>query len=209
MASLVIHIAIASEINKEIKHDYDKLLLGSVAPDISKELEQSKFYSHFLDGSDDNIPNIDKFLTKYQNNLNDDFVLGYFIHLYTDYLWFKYFIPEIYQKDVIKKIDGTSIKCVGRMVDTYIYNDYTNLNSELLDYYKINLDVFYKELPQIENIIEEIPIDKIKVTIDKALMIITKSREHKNYIFDTENIKTFITTSTELIIAKLKELNKI
>ena len=95
------------------------------------------------------------------------------------------------------------------MVDTYIYNDYTNLNSELLDYYKINLDVFYKELPQIENIIEEIPIDKIKVTIDKALMIITKSREHKNYIFDTENIKTFITTSTELIIAKLKELNKI
>ena len=209
MASLVIHIAIASEINKEIKHDYDKLLLGSVAPDISKELEQSKFYSHFLDGSDENIPNIDKFLTKYQNNLNDDFVLGYFIHLYTDYLWFKYFIPEIYQKDVIKKIDGTSIKCVGRMVDTYIYNDYTNLNSELLDYYKINLDVFYKELPQIENIIEEIPIDKIKVTIDKALMIITKSREHKNYIFDTENIKTFITTSTELIIAKLKELNKI
>lgn len=27
--------------------------------------------------------------------MNFDFVLGYYIHLYTDYLWFKYFMTEI------------------------------------------------------------------------------------------------------------------
>ena len=37
-------------------------------------------------------------INKYKNHLNDDFVMGYFIHLYTDYLWFKYFILLHYHK---------------------------------------------------------------------------------------------------------------
>ena len=90
MASSVIHICIANEINKTINRDSKKLLIGTIAPDISKLLGETKFYSHFLDNVNNNIPNINKFLEKYSNYLNDDFVLGYYIHLYTDYLWFKY-----------------------------------------------------------------------------------------------------------------------
>ena len=103
MASSVIHICIANEINKTINRDSKKLLIGTIAPDISKLLGETKFYSHFLDNVNNNIPNINKFLDKYGNYLNDDFVLGYYIHLYTDYLWFKYFIPNIIKGNYIKE----------------------------------------------------------------------------------------------------------
>ena len=209
MASSVIHICIANEINKTINRDSKKLLIGTIAPDISKLLGETKFYSHFLDNVNNNIPNINKFLDKYGNYLNDDFVLGYYIHLYTDYLWFKYFISEIYDEDnnMITKIDGSIVKCNGNMLSIYIYNDYTNMNIKLLDEYNMDLSIFYEDIPYLESIIDEIPIDKIKTIIDKTSIIIKNSKEHKDFVFNIENIKKFIERSTELILAQLKELN--
>ena len=209
MASSVIHMAVANEINKVIKKDDKKLLIGSIAPDISKHLGETKVKSHFLDSEDTDVPNIDKFLNKYKDKLTDDFVLGYYIHLYTDYLWFKYFITEIYNEDnnMVTKLDGSSVKCYGNMLSVYIYNDYTNMNIKLLDEYNMDLSLFYEDIPYLENIIDEIPMDRIKTIIDKASVIIENSKEHKDFVFNIENIKKFIDTSTELILAELKKLN--
>lgn len=117
MASSVIHMAVANEINKVIKKDNHKLLIGSIAPDISKHLGETKVKSHFLDSEDTAIPNIDNFLNKYKDKLNDDFVIGYFIHLYTDYLWFKYFVSEFYSDNMITKIDGIVVESKGHMLE--------------------------------------------------------------------------------------------
>ena len=76
MASSVIHICVANEINKVLKRNDRKLLIGTIAPDISKLIGESKYYSHFLDDIDNNIPNLEKFLNKYKYYLDDDFVLG-------------------------------------------------------------------------------------------------------------------------------------
>ena len=168
MASAIIHLSVANEINRKIKHDKDKLFIGSIAPDLSKQIGKDKVVSHFLEEVGNNVPEIDRFLSKYKNNLNDDFVLGYFIHLYTDYLWFKYFIPEVYDKDeeYITKMDGSRFKCNDAMFCMYIYNDYTNLNELLIKYYKLDLQVFNRKLPELNNIIEEIPMDKIQIIVD-------------------------------------------
>lgn len=207
MASSIIHIAVASEINKIIKKDSSRLLIGTIAPDISKHVGETKEKSHFLDNVENDIPNINKFLDKYKNNLNDDFVLGYFIHLYTDYLWFKYFVPEIYNKSFITKLDGTIVKCNGRMQSLYIYNDYTNLNTRLIEDYSLDLKIFYNEIPKIDNVIEEIPMDKLELIINKAGEIIENAKVHKDMVFDMNNINQFIKTSTEMILGELKELN--
>ena len=210
MASSVIHMAVANEINKVIKKDTHKLLIGSIAPDISKHLGETKVKSHFLDSEDTDIPNIDKFLNKYKDKLDDDFVMGYYIHLYTDYLWFKYFMSEIYNEEnnMITKLDGSIVKCNGNMLNIYIYNDYTNMNIKLLDEYNMDVSIFYEEIPYLENIIDEIPMDKIKTIVDKTSIIIENTKEHKDFVFNIENIKKFIERSTELILAQLKELEK-
>ena len=145
MASSLIHIAVAKELNKTLKRDREKLFIGTIAPDISKLIGENKMKTHFLD-QDDSIPNLEKFLEKYKSNLNDDFVLGYYIHLFTDFLWFKYFITEVYDKDIIRKLDGTEVKCNGRMASIYIYNDYTNLNAELVERYDLDFKLFYNNI---------------------------------------------------------------
>ncbi len=207
MASAIIHMVVANEINKKINRDSDKLLIGSIAPDISKFLGQTKIKSHFLSDENNDIPNIKAFLKKYINNLDDDFVLGYFIHLYTDYFWFKYFIPEIYRKSFITKLDGTVVKCSGNMQEMYIYNDYTNLNIKLLDSYNLKLDIFNNSTPVFVNIIDEIPMEKIDIIINQVLLIIENSKTNKDLVFNFENIENFIKMTVELILSKLKEIN--
>jgi len=206
VASAVIHLAVANEINKKLNRDKSQLLIGAIAPDISKFIGEDKTKSHFLKELDSNIPDIESFLNKYKNNLTDDFVMGYFIHLYTDYLWFKYFVTEFYDKPMITKLDGTVVKCSGNMLSLYVYNDYTNLNIKLIDKYNMDLKIFYNQLPKLSNIIEEIPMDKMGLLLSQMGIIIENSKEKKDYIFNIENIEKFITTSVELILGKITEL---
>ena len=205
MASSMIHIAVANEVNKKLNRDKYKLLIGTISPDISKLVGESKTISHFQD-SNDNIPNLEKFLDKYKNDLNDDFVLGYYIHLVVDYLWFKYFLTEIEENNMITKLDGTEVKCNGNMFAQYVYNDYTNLNTRLIDEYELDLKIFYNEVPEFKNIIEEIPMDKINLIVDKAGEIVENTKIRKDFVFNIDNIKKFIETSTELTLSKLKEI---
>ena len=207
MASAVIHLAIANEINKTLNRNKNKLLIGSIAPDISKFIGEDKTVSHFIKERGSNIPDIGSFLKKYKNNLIDDFVMGYFIHLYTDYLWFKYFVTEIYKETIITKLDGTVIKYDEDMLTFYIYNDYTDLNIKLLDKYDMDLKIFCNSLPELNNIIKEIPMRKLQIIVDQMGIIIKNSKEKKNYVFNIKNVETFIKTSTELILSKINEIN--
>lgn len=209
MASSMIHIAVAHELNKKLNRDSQKLLIGTIAPDISKLVGENKIKSHFLNKEDKNIPDLYKFLNLYKNNLNDDFVLGYYIHLYTDYLWFKYFIPEIYNNNLIYKLDGTIVDCKGRMAIMYMYNDYTNLNVKLIDEYNLDLKIFYNELPKFNNIIKEIPMDKLYLIVNKAGEIIKNSKITKEMTFNMENINKFINLSVKLIKSNLQDLGVI
>lgn len=206
MASTIIHMAVANELNKKLGRDNNLILLGGIAPDLGKIADGSKIKGHFQDTNDD-IPNIKRFLNKYSSKMTDDFVMGYFIHLYTDYLWFKYFIPELFNsdKELITKLDGTKVKCNEKIFTLYVYNDYTNLNIKLLDEYNMDLSILYNELPKIDNIIEEIPIDKLNLLINETGYIIENAKEKKEYVFDIEDIKTFITTTVDLTYAYLKE----
>ena len=206
MASSVIHMCVAKEINKYFNRKEKKILIGSIAPDISKQINETKEKSHFLDSVNSDLPNMDKFLLKYKNNLNNDFVMGYFIHLYTDYLWFKYFIPNFVKKDFIYTLDGNTVSLSNNEKINYIYNDYTNLNTKLIDEYNLDLSIFYEEKPNFENIIQEIPMDKIQIIIDKAGIIIKNAKESKSYVFDLEEINKFIEFTVNDIIQNIEKV---
>ena len=205
MASAVIHLCVAKEINKYLKMDENYLLLGSIAPDISKQIGETKEISHFLDHTnEDDIPNIDRFLSKYKSELNTPFEMGYFIHLLTDKYWFRdyvyKFIERYTQDQVKKKITYTAIKDL-------IYNDYTNLNITLIDKYNLGLDLFYNEIPLPKSKIMEIPVDKLDILIDKMGIIIEESKEEKTFIFDSTDIEEFIKNTVKYIIRDIQMLD--
>lgn len=200
MASAVIHIAVAKEINKDLKMNEKELFLGTIAPDISKQLGESKVKSHFLLNDKTDLPIFDKFLDKYKNNLNNPFIMGYYIHLFTDYLWFKYFIPEITNSsDYIKVLSGNKIKCTKEEVEKLIYNDYTNLNISLIEEYDLDLSLFYEDI-EIPNIkFDEIPLNKLQIIVDKMGVIIENSKKEYTYSFNIDNVKQFIELCKKII----------
>ena len=207
MASTMIHIVVASEINKKLKRDEKKLFIGTIAPDISKLIGENKVKSHFLGSSNTNNPDLYKFLSKYKENLDDDFVLGYYIHLFTDFLWFKYFVTDFWDDEFIIKLDGSKINCNKEEFINYLYNDYTNLNIKLIDEYNLNLKIFYLDLPKVDSIIEEIPMDKLNLIVDQAGIIIKNSKKHKEMTFNINGVKKFITFCVNTILGELSLLN--
>ena len=198
MASVVIHMCVASEINKKIKvKNYDDFLLGSIAPDISKVVGWSRDLSHFINRNISNYPDVNNFLNKYK--INNEFLLGYYVHLYTDYLWFKDFIKNINYNGLITLIDGTKVDYDSKTFMKYIYNDYTNLNIKLIDEYNLDLSLFSNPI-NIPNVyMDEIPIEKLQELLDSASLIIENSKEHKEYLFDIYEIKKFIYYSVDII----------
>ena len=205
MASAVIHLAVAKEINKNLNMNEKELFLGTIAPDISKHLGDTKVKSHFLTDKDSDLPNLEAFLKKYEKKLDSPFIMGYYIHLFTDYLWFKYFIREISNSnDYIKLLSGETLKCSADEITRLIYNDYTNLNVLLIDEYNLDLSLFYEELrtPNID--FDEIPIDKLQIIVDKMGIIIENSKKSFAYSFDIDNIKPFIKLCTDIISEDIK-----
>ena len=205
MASAIIHLAVAKELEKylkiENKKDYN---LGAIAPDIAQQLKIEKTKSHFIYNTKPDVPNIKLFKEKYKNFMNNSFELGYFTHLYTDKLWFDGFIDSLTYCNSIKLLDGTIIHVPQEEIKELIYNDYTNLNTIIIDKYNIDLSLFYEEYQKPDTSIEEVPIDKLNILIDKMGVIIENSKLEKSYIFDITLIDNFINTCVEEII---KELN--
>lgn len=206
MASAIIHIAIAkcleNKLNIKNKKDY---YLGSIAPDISKQIGQTKQKSHFLYNTKEDVPNINMFIQKYPNFKKNSFELGYFIHLYADKLWFDGFIDKLIYSNSIKLLDGTILTTSEEELCRLIYSDYTNLNIQLIDEYNLDLSLFYEEFIIPETTFDDIPIEKLNILIDQMGIIIENSKQEKAYSFDIYSVNDFIKQTTDKI---LEELNK-
>ena len=208
MASAIIHICVAKKINERLQRNERNFYLGSIAPDLSKQLGLPKTFSHFLEGTlKEDVPNIEAFTNLYKEELHKDFELGYLVHLYTDKLWFSGFVDNLVLNNSIKLIDGTIINIKPQEVTDIIYSDYTSLNVDLIDYYDLDLSLFYEEFDYPKSIIKEIPMDKINLIVEKMGVIIENSKKEKNYIFDINSVVDFITDATEEIYNYLIENN--
>lgn len=203
MASAIIHIAVAKEINKKLNMLEKELFLGAIAPDISKLIGEKREKSHFLNQQE--LPDLNAFLKKYQQNFSHPFIMGYYIHLFTDYLWYKYFFNEISNlEDSIKLLNGDKVKCSKDELRKLIYNDYTNLNILIIDEYNLDLSLFYEELEIPKLDFKEIPLDKLQILVDQMGIIIENSKQDFCYTFNLDNINTFINLCKDIIYTDIK-----
>lgn len=206
MASAIIHLAIAKELEKELEIDNKKdYYLGAIAPDISKQIGMTKTKSHFLINTENDVPNIEIFVKRYPFFKYNSFNLGYFIHLYADKIWFEEFIPKRSINNSIKLLDGTILNTTPEQMTELIYSDYTNLNIKVIENYNLDLSLFYEDFIIPKTTLKEIPINKLNILIDKMGIIIENSKQEKNYTFDITEVNNYIKDTTKRILEELKK----
>lgn len=209
MASALIHLAVAKKILEKIpienKYEY---YLGSIAPDISKQIGQSKDKSHFIINTKENIPNINLFVKRYPTFLYNSFNLGYFIHLYTDKIWYEEISPTFKGSSSLKLLDGTIINVDEDEMKSIIYTDYTNINIKIIEKYDLELSLFYKEFLPPKTTLKEIPTNELDILINKMGIIIENSKQQKTYTFDEYMIYDFIEKAKDRIINEIYKYQK-
>lgn len=207
MASVIIHLAVAKKINEVLKRNQNELFLGAMAPDAAKLVGSSRKISHFITDLESDTPEIDVFLNKYKDFLDDTFVLGYFIHLVTDVLWFDEFLVNFVSQNVITTKRGEKIEMDEKDVLDIIYNDFTSLNQEVEKYYDLNLEDFYKisEFPKSK--IKEFPEDYFYYVLDK-IKIINERKSNYNYLFNINQVVPFIEYAAVYCLDEIKKVGK-
>lgn len=112
MAGYVIHLVVAEEYLKlHPEEQYEEFIHGVIFPDSVTQ----KSITHY--GKSSAYTNLSEFLK--ENNIDNSYKRGYFLHLLTDYLFYNYYLNEF---DKVK-----------------IYRDYDILNSKLINKYKVKL----------------------------------------------------------------------
>ena len=212
MASAVIHLCVAKRVSdklleRNIELDVQAFSLGAIAPDIAKQIGETKNKSHFLpeNATEDDVPNISKFLDKYGHLLHKPFELGYYVHLLTDEYWFRdfiyLFIKAYCKNQNLDDLSYTELKNI-------IYTEYTNMNISLIAKYELDVSLFtdqHIDYPQSE--ITEVPMDKIHIIVDKMGEIIRNSKTGEVKLLELYYIYDFIEECTNKIIARLEAIN--
>lgn len=199
----MIHICVAKKVNEILQMDPKMIALGSIAPDLSKQLGELKIASHFLDkDEEDSLPNIDRFLKKYRSELVNPFEMGYLIHLLTDKYWFRDYVYEYIHEYEEKHHQNSTLGYTA--LKNLIYQDYTNLNRDLIDEYNIDLYLFSNEITYPKTKITEVDCTKLPVIVEKMGLIIKESQQNSHpFLFDLSDIKIFIEECSKQIIEDL------
>lgn len=204
MASAIMHLAIAKKVNEQLNLNERELFLGSLAPDLNKMVRRSKARAHFYKRGTSDI-DLDKFVDKYGRSMSKPFEMGYYLHLYADKLWDEHLFTDIFDDDCIKLLNGTTLKLDAEERKKIVYNDFTNLNVNIIDKYGIDLSLFYMELKFPKSKIDEVPVKKLNLIVDKMGTFIKNSKKQKTVVLDCKNVYKYIDDSAKIIINDLKE----
>ena len=182
---------------KVTDEEKNKFFLGNLIPDTKQReykssdneiISHDKILTHFKTNHEPILeyPDLDLFLSKYGELVNtNSLVFGYFFHLYADYYYFKYYLPDKlsflddnYNETTDHNYSYVKSKKNGKILTTDdfwnrkkssgIYYEYSRMNNYLISKYKFTYDVS-DYLPLIDGL--EVPIDEVKTDRLKELLL--------------------------------------
>ena len=198
MASRIMHYAIANILTKKIDiKDYNLFVFGALAPDMSRHDDGSYDIAHVgrineLKG----IKGIDwiKFYKKYKDKiLNDDFFLGYYVHLIVDAYWLKHIQNKFIRN---RPEEEKAVLRVKGYREMYFYNRLLIEKYGLIN----NLKVIRNE--EIEEI-NEVYIEPFVRKFEKDFLYSGRENIHFQ-VYPYEEIMMFIQNACEKCIREIK-----
>ena len=234
MPAWVIHLKTASKINKFLKLDENLFYFGNVMVDAKRyvidnlSVDVDYYVSHFAHKVSINnmklpLPSADDFIKKYIKYKDNPVVMGYYIHLLTDYFWNNlvfgnYFISDEKGNVIgIKLKDGTQKLCDKETIKALKHRDLEIYSRYIYDDFNIDIDekVLIDDIASKAKIISEIPysredIKKIVNYIKNIKYMYSKKRrdEFEFVLFSKEDMDKYFNISIDFILEKLKKLGE-
>lgn len=161
MPCWTIHLGVASKLNENYKLNKDRFLYGSILPDVASTNVYGRDFSHFFGSKmhdacpEEVIVDIEKFKSVYQENLDKELILGYYVHMLTDYFYNDYVFRNFFIKDENDHIIGLRTKEGDLLIpnpnDTkgrrkYKQRDFVNYGKLLLENGKIEIPTSLEEI---------------------------------------------------------------
>lgn len=208
MPSAIIHRAVAKNVlnkTKMFSNEHDSYIyeIGSIAPDSwrnTKKYKDStlpkieKRQSSHFSNSGSYLENYNLFLDKYKDYLNNPFMLGYFVHLLTDYI--------AHQTSVYKSIFKLEEQTLSKEKDNAInYILHKKLNLKEL---RLLTDEEINSFPKMD----ELEYDGINATIKYTNNELRTSINEKIQIDGIENFLEEIDNWSNTIINEINKYKK-
>lgn len=133
MPSWNIHLAIANDINKNLKLDKNSFYLGNTLPDVDYNMNVTRKDTHYYNLKCDRcpveiLPNIKDFLKKYKNKLDNPIIMGMYVHILTDYYYNNEIFSNYWVQD--KKGNVLGAKLLNGKITTKL-KEYKHYDLEL------------------------------------------------------------------------------
>ena len=205
MPNWKIHLEVGKRLNNYLKYDdvgYNDFLLGNILPDINncyivKDIK--KRIGHATTHFDDNesFKHHLAFLSKYQDRLHEPIYLGYYVHLYTDYL-FNHTFYNMIKKRKLDYIEKDTLRIMKQ-------HDFKLFNNKYIDN-TIKLDNIDETLNKID--IKE--VDVCKEDLENVIKYLNNTPEYNGeYKFYTdEEMEEVLNIVVDKIIDNIKTITK-
>lgn len=174
MPNWKIHLEIAKRLNRKFNYTQKKLeefYLGNILPDInncfivkdiSTKLEHK--YTHYQDEIE--IPSYKNFEKIYKNKIYEEpIIVGYYIHLYTDYTWNNYFYTNFNENEKLRGLSHEEKRTL-KQDDFKVYNNLFIYNKPKF-FNKENLVEKSKKIDRIS--INKEDIEKVEKFLDEQI----------------------------------------
>lgn len=116
MPCWTIHLAVATKLNEKYKLNKEQFLYGSILPDVLNTNSYGRDFSHFFGTKyhdvckEEIITDVEKFESAYKDRLDKALILGYYVHILTDYFYNDYVFRNFYTRDENDHITGIRTK---------------------------------------------------------------------------------------------------
>lgn len=146
MPSWKIHSKIANDLNKSLRVNKKYFMIGNLLPDQDKYNIPNitgginRKISHFISDEDFkngiNLPNYNDMFEKYKGRFSNPVLLGYLVHLLTDFYWNNHIYKNYFIKDNNKYIgvkinEGKIFNCDFSDANKMKQNDFKKFNNSL------------------------------------------------------------------------------
>ena len=116
MPCWTIHLGVANKLNENYKLNKEQFLYGSILPDVMDTNPFGRDFSHFFGTryhdlcKEEIIVDVDRFKSTYEDRLSHDLILGYYVHILTDYFYNDYVFRNCYLRDENNHVIGIKTK---------------------------------------------------------------------------------------------------